>query len=262
MGTIRQVTTAIATFTVAMLFMAAAPVSAASLEQLANGDQRSPENIARNAARHPVQTLEFFGLKPDSTVVELTPGGGWYTEIIAPYVNEKGQYYGANYDRQMDAPFIKRVTEGFRAKLDSRPELYGNAKVTDLSTTDDRPIAPDGSADLVVSFRNLHDWIIRDQADTVFAKVFKALKPGGTFGIVEAREAADKPQELKKHVGYVRQDYAIKIIEAAGFKFVGASEANANPKDTHDWGERGVFGMPKGFEGESDRFTLKFQKPE
>lgn len=262
MGKIHHATAGIATFLVAVLVMAAAPVSAASLEELANGAHRSDQNKARNAARHPVKTLEFFGLKPDMTVVEITPAGGWYTEIIAPYVNEKGQYYGANFDRKLDVPFIKRVTAAFQAKLDAHPELYGNAKVTDLSTTDDRPIAPDGSADMVLSFRNLHDWIIRGQAKTVLAKAYRALKPGGIFGIVEAREDPKKPQEMKKHIGYVRQDYATKIIEAAGFKLVASSEINANPKDTHDWGGKGVFGMPKDFPGESDRFTLKFMKPE
>jgi len=260
MLTVRVISSALCAALVAGFAFSATPAGAATLEELANGDHRSAENKARNAARHPVETLEFFGLEPDMTVVELTPATGWYTEIIAPYVNEDGQYYGANYDRQSDVEFMQRLNKVFKDKLDARPDLYGNAKITDL-TTDDRKIAPDGSADLVVGFRNLHDWVLMGSADTIFKKAYAALKPGGIFGIVEARQDPSKPQEMKKHIGYTREDYAIQIIEAAGFELVDKSEINANPKDTKDW-EGGTHGMPKGFEGETDRFTLKFRKPE
>jgi predicted methyltransferase len=259
-----SITRTISSFLAAMVLVVATgtmvTAGAATLEELANGAHRSAENKARNAARHPVETLEFFGLKPDMTVVELTPATGWYTEIIAPYVNDKGQYYGANYDRQSKVEFMQRINAAFKAKLDAHPELYGNAKITDL-TTDDREIAPAGSADMVVTFRNLHDWVLMGATDAIFAKVYKALKPGGIFGVTEARQDPSKPQEMKKHIGYTREDYAIKIIEAAGFKLVGQSEINANPKDPKDW-EGGTHGIPKDFAGESDRFTLKFQKPE
>ncbi|RMF98231.1 MAG: methyltransferase [Gammaproteobacteria bacterium] len=243
-----------------------------SLAELAVGAHRDPGNAERNRYRHPVETLEFFGLRPDSHVVEIWPAGGWYTEIIAPYVNERGQYYAAHWDPESDSEFVRRAVERFRAKLAAHPELYGNAKMTVLMPPDKWEMAPEGSADLVLTFRNIHNWMPRGYAAEMFAAAYRALKPGGVLGVVEHRGDPDVPQDPKAASGYVNEDYAIQLAEAAGFVLEARSEINANPADTKDY-EGGVWTLPPTLRkkdedrakylaiGESDRFTLRFRKP-
>jgi predicted methyltransferase len=237
-----------------------------ALMAVINGPQRSAEHKARDRYRHPAETLTFFGLKPDMTVVELWPFGGWYTEILVPYVKDHGKYYGANV--ASDVKGLGRYRAAFENKLASDKSLYGDVIETDLGPSD-TAIAPAGSADMVLTFRNIHNWDAAGMTDHVFKEVYAALKPGGIFGVVEHRA---KPGMEDKEPGYTSEDRAIKQIEAAGFKLVAKSEINANPKDTKDH-PAGVWTLPPDFRlgdkdrdkyaaiGESDRFTLKFVKP-
>ena len=246
--------------------------TAAAIDAALAGAHRSDANKARDVYRHPKETLTFFGLRRDMTVVELWPGsGGWYTEVLAPVLKDKGKLYAAHVD-PVDAPQGGRDgLKKYQANLAAHPDLYGKVTVTTLWNKG-ADIAPPGSADMVVTFRNIHNWMGTGQADAVFAAMYRALKPGGVLGVEEHRASADKPQDPKARSGYVNEDYAIKMIEAAGFKLVDHSEINANPKDTKDY-EKGVWTLPPNFTmgdvdrakyaaiGESDRFTLKFIKP-
>jgi len=223
--------------------------------------KRSPNFVARDAARKPQQVLEFIGVKPGQTVVEISPGGGYWTEILAPYLQEKGTYYTA---------VSTRAAENWQKKLDGDKAVYGKVKVTDFTNFEG---APAGSADAVLTFRNVHNWMGQGTADQVFAGFYKTLKPGGILAIEEHRAANDKPQDPKAASGYVREDYTIALAEKAGFKLVSRSEVLANPKDTKDY-EKGVWTLPPTLAlgetdrakyqaiGEADNFLLKFQKPE
>ncbi|UCG71658.1 MAG: class I SAM-dependent methyltransferase [Chromatiales bacterium] len=243
-----------------------------SLAAIADGDHRSAENRARNASRHPVETLEFFGLQPDMTVVEIWPSGGWYTEVIAPYVNEKGTYVAAHWDPEDEREFVRNGVKGFTDKLAERPDLYGNVQMGVLMPPEKWDFAPEGSVDMIVTFRNIHNWMPRGYAEDMFAQFYKVLKPGGVLGVVEHRGNPDVEQDPKAASGYVNEAYAIQLAEAAGFELAGKAEINANPADTKDY-DTGVWTLPPTLRkkdedrekylaiGESDRFTLKFVKP-
>lgn len=245
--------------------------TAADLDRVLAGDHRSEANRARDVYRHPKQTLLFFGIRPEQTVVEVWPGGGWYTEVIAPLVQGKGKFYAAQFAPNPESQGTTRALAAYAAKLAEHPDLYGGATVTALGPGADE-IAPPGSADLVVTFRNIHNWMGRDFAPEAFAAMYKALRPGGVLGVVEHRGNPAVPQDPKAKSGYVNEDYAIAMIEAAGFRLVAKSEVNANPKDTKDY-PKGVWTLPPTYAagdedrgkyaqiGESDRFTLKFIKP-
>jgi len=246
--------------------------TAGAIDAALASQHRSAANRARDVYRHPKETLTFFGLRSDMTVVEIWPGtGGWYTEVLAPVLKDKGTYYAAHIAPAPGATETPASLKTYRAKLDANPELYGKVIVTALGPNSFE-IAPTGSADLVLTFRNIHNWMGRDYAPQVFDAAYRALKPGGILGVVEHRGNPAVPQDPKAGSGYVNEDYAIKMIEAAGFKLVGRSEMNANPKDTKDY-EKGVWTLPPTYQlgdqdrekyaaiGESDRSTLKFQKP-
>ena len=232
---------------------------------------RSDRNVVRDPYRHPLETLLFFGVRPDSTVVEILPGSaGYYMEILAPYLMQKGRYIAANRDELAVSPY-REDHEKLLARLQAEPELYGKVLVTKFNG-DRHEIAPPGSADFVLTFRNLHNWIERGELEAALRAFHKALKPGGVLGVVDHRGRADLPQEAQMKTGYVREDYAIQQIEKAGFKLAGRSEVNANPKDSKDY-PAGVWTLPPTYRlkdqdraryqaiGESDRFTLKFVKP-
>jgi predicted methyltransferase len=230
---------------------------------------RNPAAVARDSARHPVEELTFFGLAPSMTVVELWPGGGYWTDILGPYLKPSGHYYVA-----LPSPGNAEEDTGakrFRAKVAAEKDRLGPLHETSLGAGH-FDIAPPGSADLVMTFRNLHNWMEDGYADDALAAAFKALKPGGILGIEEHRGRNDQPQDPKAKNGYVRQDYTIALAKKAGFEFVGGSEVNANPRDTKDWVD-GVWTLPPTLSqgdkdrakyvaiGEADNFVLKFRKP-
>jgi predicted methyltransferase len=248
----------------------AAPAVAAPLDAALAGAHRSDANKARDAYRHPAQTLAFFGIKPDMTVVEISPSGGWYTEVLAPYLRDKGTLYAAGGNPAASERAAAAV-QAFKAKLDANPAVYGSTKLS-IFTKTVMDIAPAASADAVLSFRNVHNWHMSGFAPDAFKAFFAALKPGGTLGIVEHRLPEDKPDALMTSSGYMKMSYVKKLAEDAGFKLVAASEINANAKDTKDY-PKGVWTLPPNFAegetdkakymaiGESDRMTLKFVKP-
>ena len=245
------------------------PATIGALDRILAGEHRTPENRARDAYRHPKETLQFFGVRQDMTVVEVWPGAGWYTEILAPLLRDRGQLYAAVLDEK-SGEYAKNVVETYRGKLQLRPELYGKVTITTLAAPPAKnEIAPPGSADLVLSFRSLHNWMMFGWEREALAAMHAALKPGGVLGIVGHRGDPKIPQDPKAASGYVNEDHAIRVIQAAGFTLVARSDINANPKDRKDY-EKGVWTLPPGFAdgaearyreiGESDRFTLKFVK--
>ena len=235
-----------------------------ALQAAIDSPTRPAADKARDRYRHPLATLTFFGIKPDMTVVEIWPGGGWYTAILAPYLKPHGKYYAAVADQH---------SEGFRKKLADDPKLYGNVIVTELAPPGKVAIAPPGSADMVVTFRNVHNWLRSGYGQDVFDAMYKALKPGEILGVVDHRAATKLVQDPKAASGYVREDYVIGLAKKAGFDLAGDTEINANPNDTKDY-PKGVWTLPPTLRlgdtdrarylaiGESDRMTLKFVKPQ
>jgi predicted methyltransferase len=236
------------------------------------GTHRSPDNVARDAARHPYETLSFFGIKPTMTVVELSPGGGWYTEIIAPYLRDQGTLIAAGGDPESTSEYARKGAARFRQKLDTAPAVFSNVQVGVFEPGNKYNFAAPNSVDLVVTFRNVHNWAPGGDAQvvTAFKAVYNALKPGGTFGVVDHRLPESKAANHKS--GYVHESYVIGLAQKAGFTLAEKSEVNANPKDTADH-KSGVWALPPALAnkdedrakyvaiGESDRMTLKFIKP-
>jgi predicted methyltransferase len=219
---------------------AAVPAVSPALTAALKAPNRTPANLARDRYRNPGPTLAFFGVKPTDTVVEIWPGGGWYTEILAPYLAARGTYYAA-------AP-AGRGTERFSQFVATRPDVYGKVKVATFPVLEQggTPVPP-GSADVVLTFRNVHNWMGSETSQSIAPEAFKQihamLKPGGTLGIVDHRlpERADTARERSS--GYLKTSTVRRLAEQAGFRFVGASEVNANPKDTADWPD-GVWTLP------------------
>ena len=249
---------------------AAAPPEDPALAGAIANTARDPKASARDTARHPVEELTFFGLEPALTVVEIWPGAGYWTDILGPYLAASGHYYVAlpavGTDEENAA-----VVNRFHARIANERDRLGPLHETTLGPGH-FDIAPSGSADLVLTFRNLHNWMDRGFADEAMAAAYRALKSGGILGIEEHRGRNDKPQDPKAKNGYVRQDYTIALAKKAGFEFVGASEVNANPRDTKEWVD-GVWTLPPTLSqgdkdratyvaiGEADNYVLKFRKP-
>ena len=227
---------------------------------------REAKFVARDTVRHPAEELAFFGLRPDANVVEIWPGGGYWTEILAPYLAAHGsltEALPADTSGEPDATKFKR-------KFAAKPG-YAQVHYTTMAKGE-MDIAPPGSADFVLTFRNVHNWMNDGYADAAFAAFFRALKPGGILGVEEHRGLATEKQDPTAADGYVRQDYTVALAAKAGFVLAGSSEVNANPKDTKKW-PKGVWTLPPSFEmgavdhakyaaiGEADNFILKFRKP-
>ena len=245
-----------------------------ALQAAVDGAWRTPEFVRRDRYRHPAQTLAFFGLKPDQTVIEITPGGGWYAEILAPYLRQRGHYIAAVVDPQAVPEGRGRDYQaGARKQLEDRfaaaPAQFDKAAIVAYSPM--APVfGPPDSVDLVLTFRNVHNWRMAGQAEAMFKGFHAVLKPGGVLGVVEHRAKADVPADDKS--GYVGQAQVIAMAEAAGFRLAGSSEVNANARDTKDH-PNGVWTLPPSNRhdaddaaryqaiGESDRMTLRFVKP-
>ncbi|MGZ9898118.1 class I SAM-dependent methyltransferase [Shewanella gaetbuli] len=235
-------------------------------------DFRRQSNVARDNYRHPAETLAFFDVKPEQTVVELWPGGGWYAEILAPYLADKGQYIAANFETQPKedtrrSAYFKSAGEKFEKWVSDNKAIVGDVKFVTLNPPEKLSLGEDNSVDHVLTFRNLHNWATNDQLEGVFEAAYAVLKVGGSFGVVEHR--ANKGMEAKS--GYMEQQQMIDLAKKVGFELVASSEINANPKDTKDY-PKGVWTLPPNLRmgdedkqkyidiGESDRMTLKFLK--
>jgi predicted methyltransferase len=257
-----------------LLLTALAPLAAMAdpdaIDRALAGGHRDPADRARDVYRHPKETLGFFGLTPNLTVVEVSPGRGWYTDVLAPVLRDQGRLYAAGYgpaDTGL-SEYQQKLRGEYAAKLKARPEIYDRVVVTSMQGE----LAPAGTADLALTFRNVHNWMAAGTVDSVFAAIFRALKPGGVLGVVEHRAKPGTPVEQMAKSGYVTEDFVIAAAEKAGFKLAAKSEINAHPKDTKDYPE-GVWTLPPSLRlgdrdrakylgiGESDRMTLKFVKP-
>lgn len=247
--------------------------TAAALDSALAGEHRSAKNSARDEFRDPRETLEFFGLRSDMTVVELWAGGGWYTDLLAPVLRDSGRLIVTTYGESDDPKAYRtRSHRSFVERVELLPEVFGKIEVRPFWPPEDTAIAEPGSVDMVVTFRNIHSMTRRGQQEAVFAAVYAALKPGGVLGVVQHRapEGVDAVKDAGK--GYIPESFVIGLAEAAGFKLDGRSEINANPKDTKDYPD-GVWTLPPSLRsddadksrfiaiGESDRMTLRFVKP-
>ncbi|MEI7035424.1 methyltransferase [Fulvimonas yonginensis] len=249
----------------------ASDYTAAQLDQVLAGDWRSPAHRARDVWRHPKATLEFFEVRPDQTVVEITPGGGWYAEILAPLLRDNGRYVAA--EEQPSAGGEAREDDTALRKLfAAHPAQFDRASIVAFD-----PKAPvfgaPGSADRVLTFRNVHNWAVAGNAPAMFKAFFAVLKPGGVLGVVDHRADDGAVLEQVEDSGYLPVDYVVKLATDAGFVLDGSSEVNANPKDDHDH-PKGVWTLPPTLAlgdkdrakylaiGESDRMTLRFVKPD
>jgi predicted methyltransferase len=235
------------------------------------GSWRSDKNKARDQYRHPKQTLEFFGLQPGASLIEITPGGGWYAEILAPLLKGSGHYTAAIVTPKKKEGEDAQDKDALSKKFAGDPAQYGEAKVVQFDLKSPKLGAPN-SADMVVTFRNVHNWVVADAAPGMFKAFFDVLKPGGVLGVTDHRAAPGADLEKIKKSGYLPEDFVIKLATDAGFKLAAKSEVNANPKDTKDYAQ-GVWTLPPTLAledkdkekylaiGESDRMTLRFVKP-
>ena len=249
-------------------------IHAGTLDQLTDAPHRTPQEKARDEYRHPVETLKFFDVEKDMTVVEIWPGAkGWYTAILAPYLREEGTFYAAQFPPDSDIDFYTRALTLFKANLAKQPALYDRTRITHLYPPAYSDIAPANTVDRVLTFRNVHNWAKAGKAEAVFASFFKALKPGGILGVVEHRAPEGRSLDAQIESGYMTESYVIAQAEKAGFRLAEQSEMNANPQDSADH-PAGVWTLPPSLRlgdkdrekylaiGESDRMTLKFVKPE
>jgi predicted methyltransferase len=253
------------------VLLSASAMAALDWDAALNGKHRVESNAVRDEFRHPRETLEFFGLKDDMTVVELAPGGGWYTEVLAPLLKANGRYFAAHYSPN-GGSYHRRSLGNYLKKLGDNGDVYDGVTVTTLAPPESIVIAPPESADLVLAFRNVHSWMRAGTLADTFVAAYDALKPGGVFGIVQHRAKDGRDQDSMKETGYISEDFVIAAARSVGFELAGRSEVNANPRDTGDY-EGGVWELPPSLAGdesthaariavgESDRMTLKFVKP-
>lgn len=255
---------AFATLATAAALVAAAPAIDPALTAAIKAPSRTPANVARDKYRHPAETLSFFGVKSSDHVVEIWPAGGWYTEILAPYLAAKGRYIAA-------AP-SEKARGGVQKLVAAKPDIYGKLRFATFPAAGAADAVAPGSVDKVLTFRNVHNWMGGGAAQGAFDQMFAMLKPGGVLGVVEHRLPEDAKGITEAESGYVKRSTVIALATKAGFKLAGESQVNANPKDTHDY-PKGVWTLPPNYAegdkdrakyaaiGESDRMTLKFVKP-
>lgn len=249
-----------------------AATTTALIDKAIASPMRSDANRARDQYRHPKETLLFFGLRPDMTVVEIAPGGGWYSEILAPVLKDKGRFVAA-HNNPAGSPGAQKARAAFIERMKANADSFGNVAVTSFGKGIEGNAAAPGSADMVLTFRNVHNWRSAGFAEDAFKAFYAALKPGGVLGVVEHRLPEDRADTTEsQNSGYVKESEVIRLAEAAGFKLEAKSEVNANPKDTADH-PKGVWTLPPTYAlgdtdrdkyaaiGESDRMTLKFVKP-
>ena len=249
-----------------LLTLTITPLTAHDLKGAVASEDRTPKNTLRDSSRNPLETLSFFGIESDMVVIELSPGGGWYTEILANYIHYPGTLIAAHWSKDSEIAYYRRGRANFEKKMSNDP-MYGRVEIVDLYSE----LAEENSVDAVLTFRNLHNWL-GPNLDNIFSNTFKSLKPGGVFGIVEHRAKPGTSMEMMKKSGYVTEAHAIKIAKKHGFELAAKSEINANPKDTADH-PKGVWTLPPNYRlkdkdrekysdiGESDRMTLLFKKP-
>lgn len=263
------------TLLLAALACAPAAVAGPTLEEVIKGPQRTPEFAQRDIYRHPLETLNFFGIQPTMTVVEIWPGGaGWYTEILAPYLREQGRYVAAIQPLSLPQTddYARKGAERLRAKLAATPAAYDRTEIGEFRPPEVAATVPPGTADLVLTFRNVHNWIEGGFEAEAFKAFYAMLKPGGVLGVVEHRAAPGTSRAQSIDSGYVTEAYIRALAYSAGFEFAGASAVNDNPRDTKDH-PKGVWTLPPVLRlkdvdrekylsiGESDRMTFRFVKP-
>lgn len=236
------------------------------------GDHRADANRARDSARNPKETLEFFGFDAHGTVIEVSPGGGWYTEILAPALRGDGKLIAAHFPADATAAYMQRVRGEFLEKMAANPELYDQVEVTGYAPGGEQGLSAPGSADLVLTFRNMHGFYRNGNLAEFIQDAHAALKSGGVLGVVAHRAPAGADPEAGKDSGYLPEAWVVEQVEAGGFKLDASSEINANPRDTADH-PSGVWALPPSLRngdedrakyeaiGESDRMTLRFIKP-
>lgn len=264
------------------LFAADLPIEA-RIEQAMLGDHRPVANIERNRYRHPVGTLTFLGLRDGMTVLEISPGSGWYSEVLAPVLRHHGQYLAASFDPDVEGQPEYRygLHQQLLEKFAASPGIYDQVAVIAFSPPDSASLGEAASVDLILTFRNIHGWISEHVAEQVFGEFGRVLKPGGILGVVQHRAAQGMDPEVTAENGYVSEDAVVALARSAGLYLEARSEVNANPADRRDYAE-GVWALPPGFAackeilsepekvacqapwraiGESDRMTLRFRKP-
>ena len=250
-----------------MILISSIPnLSAHDLQSAVNSEDRDTKNAARDSSRHPIETLSFFEIESDMTIIELSPGGGWYTEILANFLHEPGNLIAAHFDPNSERAYFKRSRANFEKKMGAN-SMFDNVQMSAINSN----LAKPNSVDAVLTFRNLHNWL-GAEIDLIFSNSYKALKPGGIFGVVEHRAKPGTSMDVMKKSGYVTEEHAIEIARKHGFELVAKSEINANPKDTKNY-PGGVWTLPPNLRlkdldrekyleiGESDRMTLLFKKP-
>ncbi|MCT2530329.1 methyltransferase [SAR92 clade bacterium H921] len=231
---------------------------------------QAERDSSRDQFRHPVETIDFFGLTPEMNVVEITPGGGWYTELLADYIT--GTLFAAHFNPKSKGEYFRNSRARFEKKLLANPQLYGNVELHTFDISINLLTTPANSADALVTFRNVHNWLRSNNEAVAFELFYKTLKAGGILGVVEHRAAYGTDRETMLTSGYMTQEYVIDLAERAGFVLEASTEINANPKDSADH-PKGVWTLPPSLRlgavdrdkylaiGESDRMTLRFRKP-
>ncbi len=241
------------------------------LEKALASEHRDAKNVARDVYRHPYDTLTFFGIKPDTQALEILPGAGWYTEILAPYLKDDGLLAVASFGPEHSVEFLRNLHNGMIEKFEQQPDIYGKVVVGVFNGNGYLADFEDESFDMALTFRNTHNWIRFGGVEDVYQALYRVLKPGGILGVVQHRAEAGSDAKETAERGYVPESYLIRLLEDTGFELVDKSEINANPKDTKDHPE-GVWTLPPTYRlgdedrekyaaiGESDRMTMKFVK--